>query len=89
MTGPDEQTNAQDTDLRGAFGAAKQKHRLIAGVVSPVDYRLSRRGNHYNSTTFGVRDVATNNWAFYTQRYAITLNSQPKEYVFKEVKRVF
>ncbi|MEJ0019260.1 MAG: hypothetical protein WDN25_22435 [Acetobacteraceae bacterium] len=84
--GPGAQSNAQDRSLRDNFGATNTN---IEAILAPNDYRTSRRGTVYKSTTFGVRNAASNQWHFFAQRF--TEGAQVghlRTFILKEVVQV-
>ena len=75
------QGQAQDMTLRMVLGGRTET------VFSPADYRTDSTGEQQRSTTFGLRDVVSGKWSFYSQTYT----SQPgaiRTFVLKTVTQI-
>ena len=77
--------NAVRNALCTAFNG---QNKFMRGVLTPNDYRESSKGTLYKATTFGVRDTATHQWKFYSQRYRPENMGPPVKYGLKEVIEV-
>ena len=75
---------AQQTALTNAFNAQGQ---TVGTVWDPPKYRFEMGQAELCSTTFGVRDTATNRWTFYAQTYQ-RANTIPDKFYLRDVKKV-